>query len=608
MYRFILVFIILLYGYTAFSQEDTTWFDAMWQKTTKDKAAFFRPQPVKTAQGYLIADHFADGKVQMKGISELPDKTSWKGWVTWHYENGNIKQRALYVNNLIDSLVTYHTNGTVATIQPQRNGSIEGTAIVYDSLGELTGTIAFLSGRQHGEKKQYYNGQLRIIEQYKNGKQHGVAEYYGDNGLITSKENYVEGKREGFREEFYENGVIRNRTHYENDKRNGLEEDFDEQGRLKRTANYKDYELDGAVISYYTDGGIQSTAWYKNDYPVSIYSLYEPSGKIQLEVEFNKGILHGKYRRYNKGKLNIDGAFKKGSLQYWKSYHSNGKPWRHCVINTDSLTEHWTTWTENGKKLLETIYRFNSEEGTWKMYDEDDLALEITYRAETTKEAVERKTRRLLREKAEEAKKRKKEEGEEEKDETGDDEVENFDIITTDEVAATTLLNERAENVTDHLPIHYLSVENRMLDKENVFETFSYEFIRLYYGKGAIVFSRETEDSAIAVFFNGSLAPYNSEVNDLSFKYITNADGLQLIQEHEAYHVASDELAMFAEPPSEFVQRVMRFSIGNKLRKKILQQPLMLAAMARHLHQYNNQGFSLATISLELCREVFDKK
>jgi antitoxin component YwqK of YwqJK toxin-antitoxin module len=608
MYKSILLFILLLYGCSAFSQEDTTWFDANWQKTSKDKAAFFRPKPIKTEQGYIIADHFANGQVQMKGISTVPDQTSWKGWVTWHYENGNVKQRALYKNNLIDSLVTYHKNGVIESVQPQRNGNIEGTALVYDSTAQLSGTIEFLNGRLHGEKKQFYQGRLWRVERFINGKLNGISEYYNDKGNIIRREHYKDDKREGVSEEFHENGLIRNRTHYVNDKRNGTDEDFDEDGKLKRSAWYINFDKHGPDISYYTNGRVQSSSWYTNDLPDSLYTVYERSGKLQLQTQFNKGILNGKYLRYNNGKTYVDAAFKNGSLQYWKSYYSNGKTWRESIVDTDSLVENWATYTESGMKLLETNYRFNYPTGTWKMFDEDGLALEIIFRPEYTKEAIDRKTRSLQREKREAAKKRKQEQDEDNGNETEDDDEENNEVISADEIAATTTLFESTDQAKDQLPAHYLSVEENMLDKENVFENFDYENILLHYGKSSIVFTRESKDSAIQVMFNGAIEAFTNEVKALSFQYITNADGLQLIIDHEEYKTKSNDLAMFAEPPSELVQRVLRFSIGSQLRKKIIHQPLLLGAIANHLYQTNSQGFSLAEISLTLCKEVFDKK
>ncbi|MFN5628954.1 MAG: toxin-antitoxin system YwqK family antitoxin, partial [Bacteroidota bacterium] len=46
-------------------------------------------------------------------------------------------------------------------------------------------------------EERYPNGKLKLLENYKNGMQHGLSTYYHENGIKSKEGNYENGKEIG---------------------------------------------------------------------------------------------------------------------------------------------------------------------------------------------------------------------------------------------------------------------------------------------------------------------------------------------------------------------------------------------------------------------------
>ena len=58
---------------------------------------------------------------------------------------------------------------------------------------------------------------------FKNGKPHGLSEFFHENGQFKKGINYKDGVFDGLYEEYYENGQIKTRGNYKNDKMDGVQ-------------------------------------------------------------------------------------------------------------------------------------------------------------------------------------------------------------------------------------------------------------------------------------------------------------------------------------------------------------------------------------------------
>ena len=72
-------------------------------------------------------------------------------------------------------------------------------------------------------KKEYYDsGGLLARENYKNGKQEGLAKSYYENGKLHTEENYKNGLLEGLKKVYFESGKLGAEVDFVNGKTEGL--------------------------------------------------------------------------------------------------------------------------------------------------------------------------------------------------------------------------------------------------------------------------------------------------------------------------------------------------------------------------------------------------
>lgn len=146
---------------TSVSAQETIWLDANWQKTTKEKASFYRPSPQKKDNGFWIVDYYKNGQIQMEGFS---------------FTN-------VYNDEQFEGLVKY-----------------------YFATGTLSHELNFSNGKLEGNRKEYYeSGELKEHAKYKNGKRDGIFKAYYKNGKIETKGKYSNGEKVGVWKTFYKN-------------------------------------------------------------------------------------------------------------------------------------------------------------------------------------------------------------------------------------------------------------------------------------------------------------------------------------------------------------------------------------------------------------------
>ena len=224
-----------------------------------------------------------------------------------------------------------------------------------------------------GIHKAYYKtGQLRLIENYKNGKFDGERKVFYENGQIRVECIYKDGKPVGVRKKYWPDGQIRQEIifkpwnnfdgwlafHYKDYYTNGIiyeegvvsgwkgqpEKVYYENGKLlsekvrlippRRNGSAEQ----NSEIRYYDPNG--------NQIKDGIISRPFPDGGIAKEMQIKNGEFTGLEKQfYKKGRLKSETIFE------------NGK-----TINRD--------FYENGKLMGEAIYD-GSPQGIQKFYDKD---------------------------------------------------------------------------------------------------------------------------------------------------------------------------------------------------------------------------------------------
>ena len=88
--------IAMIVGFLTFSvsAQENLYFDANWNPSTKEKAAYYRPKPKVKKNGFWIVDYFINGEKQMEGFSlnDVPNEEKFHGLVKYYFENGQLFQ------------------------------------------------------------------------------------------------------------------------------------------------------------------------------------------------------------------------------------------------------------------------------------------------------------------------------------------------------------------------------------------------------------------------------------------------------------------------------------------------------------------------------------
>lgn len=128
----------------------------------------------------------------------------------------------------------------------------------------------YKNGKKHGIAKRYYeNGKLASEIPYKNGEPHGALKYYDDNGKLMSEASYENGKPHGMLKKYYENGNLEYETPFENGEQHGVAKEYYENGNVSYEAPYENGKLHGVVKQYYENGSLQAQVTYENGNIVS---------------------------------------------------------------------------------------------------------------------------------------------------------------------------------------------------------------------------------------------------------------------------------------------------------------------------------------------------
>lgn len=141
---------------------------------------------------------------------------------------------------IIDSIVFNNIDGLF-----YEKGSKEpfsGLAIKKNEDGNISILWEYKDGKNHGIGKNFYeNGNIKFYGEFENGVPHGTIKEYDIKGVIFLEENFKNGILDGEKKEFYDNGNIKNLETYKDGFLNGTRISYDENGNIKVKEIY-DYD------------------------------------------------------------------------------------------------------------------------------------------------------------------------------------------------------------------------------------------------------------------------------------------------------------------------------------------------------------------------------
>lgn len=131
------------------------------------------------------------GKLISEGM--MRDKLFFGKWIYYHNKVKGIMMTEHYNDSgvLDGEKLVYYENGQVAEKAVYVNGLIDGISIWFSPNGKILKEFTYDNGQLHGMAKYYdITGQLLVEGAYQNDKKHGIWKYY-DNGNFTEEKDYT---------------------------------------------------------------------------------------------------------------------------------------------------------------------------------------------------------------------------------------------------------------------------------------------------------------------------------------------------------------------------------------------------------------------------------
>jgi len=116
-------------------------------------------------------------------------------------------------------------------------------------------------------KNFFPSGKLSVLDNFKDGKQHGEYISYHQNGKILMKGKFKEGKQHGEWSEYHKNGELYWKLKYIDGK-----------------------SADGLFQMFYPNGKLESEVTFKNGKPITNWLYFDEAGKKEKSKVYENGI------------------------------------------------------------------------------------------------------------------------------------------------------------------------------------------------------------------------------------------------------------------------------------------------------------------------------
>ena len=160
----------------------------------------------------------------------------------------------------------------------------------FDKHGSLIQSNCWRDGHLHGRCKSYELGRLSAVQDFKDGKLHGLWETYGPRNVTFFSGQYVEGKPDGTHVWRFIDNKVEAECLFDLGVKTGLWRDFYNTGQLKRQRTYEDDELVGEDRSYFESGVLASVMTYKHGTLNGPCMEFHPNGNLKRSFPYAKGV------------------------------------------------------------------------------------------------------------------------------------------------------------------------------------------------------------------------------------------------------------------------------------------------------------------------------
>ena len=289
-----IIILLLLFNGAMYAQDKSVYYDKDWKVTSKDSASFYRIEPIKVANLWLIKDYYINGKIQFKGTTKDIQKEKWHGDLTWYYPNGRITSKERYKDGkYIGSFAAFESekpsqekgfeeknlyfvdessaepavavSEAVDTLRVYQNDPILFlllTTIISRPCSKPKGTVSYkLRNPKNNVYYYIYNDKKQLV---KEGKYTLHYSYEGVNykgGFYNLKYYY-----------YRKNGSLQT-VHYQEDGRNSKTELYNKNHKLKQITYIDKKTETPTKMEYYRQKKKKKTRFFTNYYANKYYTI-----------------------------------------------------------------------------------------------------------------------------------------------------------------------------------------------------------------------------------------------------------------------------------------------------------------------------------------------
>ncbi len=198
------------------------------------------------------------------------------------YENGNPQSVQTYIDANHSKVVFYEADGTTISSQGSYVGKEKDGKWEYFNKGVLNLVENYKEGKRHGLQMSYNKDKVAMEEiPYVDGKIHGTAKYYLADGKLYYTVEYVHGLKEGKYVAYDGTDKVIETGQHKNDKREGDWVSYNENGEVVETLIFSEGVLQNAEeIKYKRATSFQEKEKMKG-------TIKEPNAGSKAEVKMH---------------------------------------------------------------------------------------------------------------------------------------------------------------------------------------------------------------------------------------------------------------------------------------------------------------------------------
>ncbi len=260
----------------------------------------------------------------------------WHGTYNEYYKSGELKLSTEYVNGENTGFYReFYRSGKPSSESMVVNGNLEQFYTTFYRDGAKKDENYNMNGNLQGFSKLFSpEGKIFLLEKYDQGIPLALT-YYDSLGNIRSQADLPYGT--GTLEFKSVAGELLQKREWLCGKENADYNSDYGNGSPDRRITIKNGDYNGPVLTYYTNGELAAKGYYKDGQADSLWTWYNPSGKVIGTTSYKEGEIHGKnIDIYANGQVESECSYIKGqkhgvckfyardgSLQNQKTYHKD---------------------------------------------------------------------------------------------------------------------------------------------------------------------------------------------------------------------------------------------------------------------------------------------